>query len=372
MTEQGETPGKPSALTDRDINHPPMGFSDDKEANEERSDSYPKPSLPSTERNESERMMKGECNLLQLGQNTRVFTDTEELHPFGLHAQSDMEEYVRVSKKWKTRRFPLVIEMVQEHKAIANGKEVYVYRKMLAEGQGCLVRTPQGVVILTAKHNFCSHTNKDGVKEICKGVSVVEAATQSPFALESDNIKELIMTYDVSNATHTDENAISLNPTSGAGWKYGRDLISIPLPELTRLREFQLWIDAGLLCPFDAIGPDVVLQEGLRIGIMVCSAAPHKGLAERIEESFAAAADYAPAVSDTFIMVGKITHVGEDHIGYTVNTFPGFSGGPVFLLPNDEQDETYMKLVAIHAGYSRALGSKFGFLSSKELEKYAA
>ncbi|CAB9525988.1 expressed unknown protein [Seminavis robusta] len=82
--------------------------------------------------------------------------------------------------------------------------------------------------------------------------------------------------------------------------------------------------------------------------------------------------NYVAQAGDKFISIGHLTHVGDDHIEYSVNTVPGCSGAPVFLLPEDQgDDDNYMKLIGIHAGFSDALGTNFGFLVAEQVEGFS-
>ena len=55
-------------------------------------------------------------------------------------------------------------------------------------------------------------------------------------------------------------------------------------------------------------------------------------------------------------------------LNYSVNTGPGFSGGPVVLL--DQGSDYRMKLVAAHVGYSEDQGVNLAFLLADKVNQY--
>ena len=69
--------------------------------------------------------------------------------------------------------------------------------------------------------------------------------------------------------------------------------------------------------------------------------------------------DCNPKILDSFIPLGEISFVGERHIEYRMNTFPGMSGGGIALVSDDE--DLHLKLICIHAGFSESLDTNFGF-----------
>lgn len=134
---------------------------------------------------------------------------------------------------------------------------------------------------------------------------------------------------------HEDKGAFKFNSNEnlGAGWKYGKELVFLPLnvpgPLLTS-------IDQGGISTFEAVSTMFECKEDMQVGIMACSCV--NLLAKSLEKGLRSTEDYEAQKGDTFITVGKITHVGSDQIEYSVNTVPGFSGAPVFLLaPEEEQ-----------------------------------
>jgi hypothetical protein len=67
---------------------------------------------------------------------------------------------------------------------------------------------------------------------------------------------------------------------------------------------------------------------------------------------------FGPAGAIT-IYTGKITFIGEHHIEYTVNSLKGCSGAIVFLL--NYKASQHGKAIAVHAGFTTALGTYKGF-----------
>ena len=59
------------------------------------------------------------------------------------------------------------------------------------------------------------------------------------------------------------------------------------------------------------------------------------------------------------VFTGEITHVGEKHIEYDINTYGSCSGGPVILLKSGR--EHHGKVIAVHAGHKIELNATFGF-----------
>ena len=150
-----------------------------------------------------------------------------------------------------------------------------------------------------------------------------------------------------------------------AAWKYGKELVSVLLDKKTTDSFLHTAIENGGIRMFKTPSARFVFKEGMQVGIMACSCV---GIAANSMESSLRTGAYHAEKGDAFITVGKISHVGVDHIEYIVNTVPGFSGGPVFILNPGEDD--HMKLIAIHAGYSEDLGVNFGFLVARKVAEF--
>ncbi|KAL3893667.1 MAG: hypothetical protein SGARI_008014 [Bacillariaceae sp.] len=207
---------------------------------------------------------------------------------------------------------------------------------------------PDGLYILSAKHNFNTDRNIGGIIVECQLVHVVNPQNGSPLPLKSDIVKRE-MEVDLSAVAKNDPNGFPLR--DGETWKYGCDIVKIPLadePKISRL------VDLA----FDVVSQDFEIKPGMKVGLIACSASGNVLLASEIKMNYVNMKDYVEKMLDTFVPVGEITYVGEDHVEYRMNTFPGMSGSAVFIISNDDQ---HMKLIAIHAGYLAAFGSNFGF-----------
>ena len=205
----------------------------------------------------------------------------------------------------------------------------------------------------TAKHNFCTDIGVEKYYEECYASLAIDQNNSSA-VLKSKEVRSLMSADYVSR-----DDAFPLQ--DGATWKYGRDVATIPLenePALQRL--FQ----QGCFSSFDAVSEDFEIAEGMRVGIISCSATENLLIAKSIKNNYTNMQEgYEPQLLDIFLPVGEITFVGKDHIEYKINTFPGMSGAAVFILSDDGQ---HMKLIAIHAGYSEALETNFGFKITAE------
>ena len=67
------------------------------------------------------------------------------------------------------------------------------------------------------------------------------------------------------------------------------------------------------------------------------------------------------------VFTGKITHVGEKHIEYDMNSFGNCSGAAVYLLVKDHDE--YGKVIAVHVGSKPPpLDTNLGFKLAKAFE----
>jgi hypothetical protein len=328
------------------------------EAEKDRSESVLKPPSPGTPRSVPERVINGNKTLIPVGGNgCRIFTDHQDLLPFGLAQASPPDEFVSVTTNLEKLKVAFVTSVDRMDPSAGVAGAIVVHE---AEGQGCFVNLPDGrVVLTTAKHNFCKDLSVKGLIEECTSVYFVDVRGNKCVSLKSEAVR-FLMQWD---ATKSTEEEISLR--SGAGWKYGHDIAVIPLSAEHLL---ELHVRNDFSRAFDAVTSDFEIKVGMRVGIMACSASDNKMLAEGMQEGFPNW-NYEPQRCDTFITVGEITYVGEKHVEYKVNTVPGFSGAPVFLLPDDTEDESHMKLIANHAGFLESLGTNFGFLVAPVLEQ---
>ena len=63
---------------------------------------------------------------------------------------------------------------------------------------------------------------------------------------------------------------------------------------------------------------------------------------------------------DLIITTGEITHVGNDHVEYNINTVGGHAGALVVMYDHNHPKD-HGKAIAVHAGHSNALGANIGF-----------
>ena len=299
-------------------------------------------------------------NIQKIAKERRLFTDHENLVPFGLSVDnSDIHQLViqDLLKYSVSLKIGMITLTHQEKKC---------FQEKDAEGQGCFLQTANGIVMATMKHNFCKEISKEGHLEACRFVYVTTPGgklyptMQEGFAL---------MNWDARSLTSKDHGAFKFNSNEkpNAAWKYGKELEFIPL------RDQDNWLvkdlEEGNINTFEAVCTAFECKVGMQVGIMACSCV--NLLATSMQRSInSGSEDYEAQQGGTFITVGTITHVGEDHVECSVNTVPGVSGAPVFLLTGG--DEHHMKRIAIHAGFSEGLGENFGFLVAKKVEEYGA
>ncbi|CAB9522642.1 expressed unknown protein [Seminavis robusta] len=216
----------------------------------------------------------------------------------------------------------------------------------------------------TVKHNFCHETNKEQHREEFQ-VASLKSPTNANVSISMVQQRSWVWDFD---STPKPEPFTFGNENGQEGWKYGMELQFIDLAiENAPVREsLQNNISA-----FDVVSAEFLLKEGMEVGILAHSCTDL--LAKTMQESLGSCVKggedgneekteqaYEPQVGDTFITVGEIAFVGDEHVEYRVNSVPGFSGAPVFLLGGDEDND--MKIIAVHAGHSEERGTNFGFL----------
>lgn len=323
----------------------------------ERSETTPKPPSPQLSRSSPERVLDGTQELKKIAES-RLFTDNGDLLLFGLCAQNS---HIHQSEA----------EKLLKHSVSLKLSMVIVGQDTDAEGQACFIQTRNGIVMATAKHNFGMEYNKDGILEQCHGAAVMTPGANEQYVVNSD--LGALINWDARQLTSGDEDAFKFNSPNAnpdAAWKYGKELELIPLS----IRSVCLTeaIVQGEISTFEALSTELMskVEVGMRVGIMANSCV--NLLANSMQAGLKTGSQpYKAQRGDTFITVGTISHVGTDHIEYSVNTVPGFSGAPVFLLTPDHE-ELDMKLIATHAGFSNALGNNFGFLVADKVEQYEA
>ena len=74
--------------------------------------------------------------------------------------------------------------------------------------------------------------------------------------------------------------------------------------------------------------------------------------------------DQTSEVHETLILTGEITHNGEHHIEYNINTCKGCSGGPIIII--DPNSNEYKRVIAVHAGYNDTVDKNIGFKTNRE------
>jgi hypothetical protein len=276
------------------------------------------------------------------------------LYPLGLCHFSSQDETSAIVGQLVKRVLPLKLAKN------ADGEPVD------AEGQAALVNTPQGTKLVTVKHNFCMKRNKEGVLEMCLAACAMIPRTRKEVPLMGSIMTSLI-NWDATSLDDNDdalsENAKGAfsfeNPDSpGAKWKYGCEIVAIPLESENMLKSI---VHDGHLRIFEPLSSTFELKKNMQICLLACSF--KQLLADSVYRGLQSK-DYKPQPYDTFALIGTLDYVGKKHIEYTLNTVPGCSGAPIFLLSDDEH---HMKLIGTHAGFSTSLGRNFGFLVSPEL-----
>ena len=293
---------------------------------------------PPMKRSSPERVIDSKKNIHCI--QSRVFTDSSDYLPFGLHyLQEDYEEgKTNISQTFYNRCVSLKLEL-----SVYESKGDFLYETMNAEGQAFIVKVGNSDFMLTVKHNFCTEVNKDGNFEECKSVLPCFPGTSkhfNPFG------KELV-------GWDADSCQDEFEP---AGWKYGIETV-VALLKKEEVDAIQT-IRVGIFDCFETVSRTFEIKEGMLVGIMAHS---NNGLlAESMEYQLGGGSGYKAEKGDIFINVGKIVDVGVNHIEYNANTVHGFSGAPVFLL--DAEKDYHMKVIAVHAGYNKYTKNNFGFL----------
>jgi hypothetical protein len=220
-----------------------------------------------------------------------------------------------------------------------------------SEGQAFLIETRQGSLPLaTVKHNLCKDIDEEGNLQTLNFAKVKSLAVDCNFDFGGH------VNQDFTERMEEDY----FEPTN---WKYGREVLLIDVQRDDILEE----VSKGSLKTFQTVSPEFKIKDGMNVGILARSCC---NLLAKSMEKCVGQDSYEAKRFDTFVTVGNITAVGDHHIEYKVNTVPGFSGGPVFLL--DPGADHHMKVVAVHAGYSQSQDSNFGLLVAQDVETFAA
>ena len=132
------------------------------------------------------------------------------------------------------------------------------------------------------------------------------------------------------------------------------------------------------LCSFSLVRENFSLEVGQKVGIAVLfteQTKPNKfTIAGCSEEEVPLTEDEIKKIygepNQVNIYTGEITHVGENHIEYSLNSFTGCSGAVVFLLdqnqPESVQQCDFGHALAIHSGAHPFLQNRnYGFLIRK-------
>lgn len=275
---------------------------------------------------------------------SRLFTDSSDLLPFGLHPlQEDYE--VNLKKTYETFKYrcmSLQIE-IMEYGYAGDAK---CLGKKDGEGQAFIFKKGEDVFMATVKHNFCSEVNMNNIFEECNNVYPVYPGSSGFVKLP---FRRNLIGWDADGGQEV------FKPTD---WKYGNELLLVKLNDkyVNDVRDIRGHFDC-----FETISEPFEIKKEMNVGIMAHS---NIGLLARSIKNQLTGGDdgdeeYEGMEGDIFITVGKITDVGDEHMEYSANTVHGFSGAPVFLL--SPGDDHHMKVVAVHAGNKRE-GYNFGFL----------
>jgi hypothetical protein len=302
----------------------------------ERSQSSPKEPSPPKSRPSAERVFNRNCAIQKIAEARRLFTDHENLCPFGLYGDEMGSQGV--------------VEELLKYSVSLQLDVVTLRKKTDAEGQACFLQTRKGIVMATVKHNFCEELNNNGSLEVCISSVVMspgKGAEVFPFKVEPGST---LIGWDARHLTHSDKHAFKFNSNGNpdAAWKYGMELEFIPMNDPNRNGELMNAFKQGDISIFEAVRTTFNCEVGMQVGIMAHSCV--NLLATSMERSLHSGPEhYAAQKGDTFITVGNITHVGTDHIEYAVNTVPGFSGAPVILLTC--KGEHHIQLIATCSTY---------------------
>lgn len=248
-----------------------------------------------------------------------------------------------VGGKLQTRAMCLTIHMWN---AVTH-KPVYY------EGQAFIIKNPnqdESQKLCTAKHNLVSEPNKKGEFEYCHAQMIThpegfEISIKIPgTGWEATDATQVVLrdnhTWDVSLDPPLDIRSVLHNPQ---------------LAELAK--------SAGV---YDAVGRDFLYQEGMYVAIVAYSkTGPTEEKVMNTDLTEASYPNYFGHKMETMINTGRITHVGDDHIEYDINTCGGTSGSAVVLL---EEGPDFLKAIAVHAGYKPSLDKNVGFKLAGLLE----
>ena len=144
--------------------------------------------------------------------------------------------------------------------------------------------------------------------------------------------------------------------TYPAVWPYGIDVGVGPLIDTVTTGA------TGAFASFEAVRSSFRFKEGQKVGIAVFFTKNSRPTKSRVAgvgetEKDISEEDLRKIYGEpdkVNIYTGKITHVGQHHIEYDINTFTGCSGAIVFLLDRNQPDSVqqcdYGKAIAVHGG----------------------
>ena len=224
------------------------------------------------------------------------------------------------------------------------------------KGQAALIVEDDGTRrLVTAKHVLQSMTKKIDGNEV--RLSIHMAAMYSPLSLEKFKYFSASFFSD-SECAKEDPGCLLRD---NAHWAWNIDIAwSLPLTDFDR--NDLLLFDELCLENFTMVPPNFVCEVGQKIGLVVYNRYPitpdHKAVTgssladeELTEEDLEKVFGPGQAI---VIHRSVIQFVGENHIGYMINTYGGCSGAIVFLL--EEDNENYGKAIGVHAGKHNGLG----------------
>lgn len=316
----------------------------------ERSEGTPDTS-PLSARSSPERVVAASRALIEM--KSRLFTDCPDFYHWGIAPTFFSKEEVE-------QRVGEVTDDLPKRSTALSLKMLVARKERNAEGQAFLIKTSKGIVLSTVRHNFCQEINKKGQVEKCIGACLVFPSNETelfPF-----NRHRQVINWDA------DKNATAAVVDHSLNWKYGRELEFIVVDD-EECADLMSELRNQTITPYKAVSATFEIKERMTVGIVARS---YTGmLATSLQNQLAASEEGCTAqAGDVFITVGEITHVGAEHIEYSVNTVPGFSGGAVVLL--DSENYCHMHVLAAHTGYSETKETNFGLLVATKVAEYEA
>ena len=325
----------------------------------ERSPPEPREESPSLNRStDPERIVDHTRSVVAL--TGRLYTDCTTFVPFGVlngQGKLDQGKLAEVSNYLLCRATSLKAEMRQKKRSSDS------WMPRVAECQAFFVNTGSEITMVTVKHNFC-HVTKMHEGELTRDKVILVDIVCARESLYLKFLQHQKLFWDADKLKRKKAFMFDKEKPDET-WTYGRE---IQLIDLKKETEVMKMLNTGRIAAFDPISPFFKLEEGMEVGIMAHS--PVGNIAKLIKNgTFGNRAvdheDYQAQSGDTFVSVGKIMKVGRHHVEYDVNTVPGFSGGPVFLVRPGYSE--HLKVIATHAGWSEHLGSNLGFLVAEKL-----